>query len=81
MPITSQKDNKKSIQIFDTNIIKKKLIELDAPISVGGEKNVNIHSSRNSAKDIIEPIIENDEIIGVLHHCSCGKITEIHFDY
>ncbi len=81
MSIRSQKDNKKSIQIFDTNIIKKKLIELDAPISVGGEKNIHKYSSKNSIKDIIEPIIENDEIIGVLHHCSCGKTTEIHFDY
>ncbi len=64
------------------NIIKEKTVNYSTPISVGGE----LHFENPLDQDLehdheIEPIIENDEVVGVIHRCSCGKATEIRFDY
>lgn len=29
----------------------------------------------------VQPITENGRIVGVIHECSCGKKTEIRFDF
>lgn len=64
------------------SIIKEDYIEYSNPISVGGENYSD--SDRETEKNhesAIETIIENDEVVGIIHHCQCGKSTEIRFDY
>ncbi len=64
------------------NVIKENTIALSSSISVGGEQpQLDDKTNNNSHKHEIEPIIENDEVVGVVHHCQCGKSTEIRFDY
>lgn len=64
------------------NVIKEKTVELSSAISVGGEQFQHKDKVETEThKNEIEPIIENDEVVGVVHHCQCGKSTEIRFDY
>ncbi|MBN2281954.1 MAG: hypothetical protein JXQ65_15330 [Candidatus Marinimicrobia bacterium] len=69
-------------RVIIKNIIKEKAINYSKPVPVGGETNF-AHSNKKEVEDShkIEPIIENDEIVGVIHHCICGRSTEIRFDY
>ncbi len=64
------------------NVIKEKTVAISSSISVGGEQfQYDKKVDKNAKKDEIEPIIENDEVVGVIHYCQCGKSTEIRFDY
>jgi hypothetical protein len=29
----------------------------------------------------IQPILEDDQVVGIKYICTCGKISEIHFDF
>ena len=29
----------------------------------------------------VQPIMENGEIVGIMYRCSCGRISEIRFEY
>jgi len=35
----------------------------------------------DDSKSEIQPIIENGEIVGMIYRCSCGRISEIRFEY
>lgn len=64
------------------NIIKENSVNLSQSISVGGERKESDQTESANVHDHeIEPIIEDDEVVGVIHHCQCGKSTEIRFDY
>lgn len=64
------------------NIIKENSVNLSQSISIGGERKESDQTGSANVHDHeIEPIIENDEVVGVIHHCQCGKSTEIRFDY
>ena len=64
------------------SIIKEDYIEYSNPISIGGENygDSDIETEVGHESEI-ETIIENDEVVGIIHHCQCGKSTEIRFDY
>ncbi|MFQ6604302.1 MAG: hypothetical protein ACE5D8_01995 [Fidelibacterota bacterium] len=56
-------------------VIKQDQIRLEDPRPI----QVKHHTF---AKDHdIQPLIENDEIVGVVHTCACGQAVEIHFNF
>ncbi len=65
------------------NIIKENNIEYSKPMAIGGElMTKNEEKDKNNGHEFeIETIIENEEVVGIIHHCQCGKSTEIRFDY
>ncbi len=64
------------------NVIKKNSVNITSEVSIGGKKLEQLEEKPDdNHKDEIEPIIENDEVVGIIHHCQCGKATEIRFDY
>ena len=58
-------------------VIKKKKIQTGTPVKIFAEKGIMTGKS----DDVLKPIIENGEIVGVVHQCSCGKVTEIKFEF
>lgn len=61
------------------SIIKENAIEYSQPVPIGGEQEEQMNTGHEN--DRVEPIIENDEVVGIIHYCQCGKSTEIRFDY
>lgn len=47
-------------------------------IKEGAEKRRVIH---HASKSSVEPIIENDLVVGVRVKCACGDVTEVFFQY
>ncbi len=56
-------------------VIKQEQVNLEEPQSIQVKHEVN------AADHDIQPLIENDEIVGVVHTCSCGRSVEIHFNF
>jgi ABC-type dipeptide/oligopeptide/nickel transport system ATPase subunit len=64
------------------SIIKEKAVQFSNPVSIGGEKEKQTENDHKAVRENeIETIIENGEVVGIIHHCQCGKSTEIRFDY
>jgi len=59
------------------SVIKKHAVKYYPP------KKIEINESDFEENDSprVEPIIEDNNIIGVVHKCSCGKVIEIRFEY
>jgi len=69
-------------KVIIKNIIKEQTVNYSPPIFVGGESTFETPIDNEFEHEHeIEPIIENEEVVGVMHRCSCGKATEIRFDY
>ena len=81
-PCSEKAINKKGIFVIKS-IIKAKSIEVSKPILIGGEYSLSQQQSEIIHKEQgeVEPILENGEVVGIVHHCQCGKSTEIRFDY
>lgn len=61
----------------EQRVIKQKDVKLNKPIKI----DIDESGSENSSAESIEPIIEDDCAVGVIHRCICGNSTEIRFDY
>lgn len=65
-----------------SGIIKQRSINVSTPVKIENRKMKLADSEgSNIFTEKTSPILENGEIIGVLHRCSCGKETRIYFDY
>jgi len=58
-------------------VIKDKLIRLKHPVKI----KIDEKDFGDNEGESIQPIISNGEIVGVIHRCSCGKVTKILFEY
>ncbi len=59
--------------IYKRKVIRNEILRVAQPIVINSEA---MHDDGNES---VEPMIENGQVVGVVHHCSCGKITEIRF--
>ena len=55
------------------SVVKKNNVKMNSPMK--------IYTEKEDIEESIEPILEDDEIVGVIHTCSCGKTTAIRFEY
>lgn len=67
-------DNGDSI-VRDAKLIKDNKVQLGHPVKI------NSKNSAEEGEESIEPIIENDQIIGVVYQCKCGRSRRILFEY
>ncbi|MFH1852282.1 MAG: hypothetical protein ABIA75_08060 [Candidatus Neomarinimicrobiota bacterium] len=60
-----------------TVIIKNGLVRKSDPVRVrvSGNGNETFHQG------YIQPLMQGNQIVGVVNTCACGKVTEIRFDF
>jgi hypothetical protein len=61
------------VPVYKRKVIRNETLQFTKPIILNSEA---MHDDGNES---VEPMIENGQVVGVIHHCSCGKITEIRF--
>lgn len=58
-------------------VIKTQLVNMQSPLKV----EIDESDFEDEENESIEPIVEDGEIMGVIHKCSCGKVAKIRFEY
>ena len=58
-------------------VIKQKDVKLNEPVKI----NIDEYEYRTNSTESIQPIIDDGCVVGVFYTCTCGKSTEIRFDY
>ncbi len=66
-----------SVQKNTSKVIKGDRVHLSNPIRVTTEK----AKQSKHQEEALDPIIENNEIIGVVYKCRCGHRARIIFEY
>jgi|GEM_PF-3090945 len=74
---SSESIPRKKDQPAKSPVIKGQGIENKETVRIISEKGQVLKKS--SAE--VEPIVENDMIVGIIHRCTCGKRTEIRFEF
>ncbi|MDP8237841.1 MAG: hypothetical protein P9X24_02010 [Candidatus Hatepunaea meridiana] len=59
------------------SVIKHKDVRMFNPVKI----EINESEFEDNKGESIEPIIDDDCVVGIIYTCSCGKSTEIRFDY
>lgn len=59
--------------IYKQKVIRSQRIQLNKPITINAE------SMNDDGSESVEPMVENGQVVGIIHRCSCGKVTEIRF--
>jgi len=58
-------------------IIKGPAVKLEEPVKVVSPET----SSVKQGEGYFQPIIEGDQIVGVIHVCTCGRRSELRFEF
>ncbi len=64
-------------KIIRDPIIKNSLARVSQSVTV---KNASSSLDSNQI-DFVQPIMQEQDIIGIIHNCSCGRSTEIMFEF
>jgi len=83
--MTKQKDYNNSVKTVTTRRIKKSpsgvikgnRVRLSNPVRVNSKN----ESQTRHQEEALDPIVENNEIIGVIYKCRCGHRARILFEY
>jgi len=66
-----------SPSLKNRTVIKNQFVKLHSPIKIEVDE-INYQEDRG---DLVEPVLENGDVVGLVHRCSCGKVMEIRFEY
>jgi len=69
--------NQKGLSSSRKSVIKNNTVR------VGDKKRIDHKSDDHTdmSEPEVQPIVENDQIVGIFYKCSCGKLSEIRFDF
>ena len=59
-------------------VIKGKQVRLTQPRHIDV---LEIGGSEEDQQDLVRPLLDNGEVVGLIYHCSCGRQTRILFEY
>ena len=61
--------------------MRKSVIKKDE-LRIGNKKRIDhIEQHTDAGEPEVEPILENEQVVGIIYKCTCGKTSEIHFDF
>ncbi len=58
------------------NVIKNQSVRLNEPVKIAS----NSHKLKKNLRSIVTAIVEDGEIVGILHECTCGEMSKIYFE-
>ncbi len=59
------------------SVIKNNAVRIGEPKKIEQTPEPESHSGKTD----VQPIIENNQVTGIVFTCSCGKVSEIRFDF
>jgi len=74
-------DLEKSGETKHKGRFKKGILKSNRYKNVGKIHLTPLQADENNEIEYFQPVYHGDQVIGIIHKCTCERVSEIHFEY